>query len=1762
MSVFISWSGEDRDVKNVIAARLKEENIPFFDSDEDCTSDFSTECIANIRRSTVFVVIISEASMNNSSYVINEVIEARRMENNGALNILVYKITDAPYTERFAFNLNHISDANHLGRVQKLGATGAIDTLIKRIRHLEKLRAEGRPEKPYDVILPIPHGIPIATRSYIGYFVEGSREDKLDEISSAFARSGTVILSEFFGYGKRSLIKRHAVAAGYSAAIELDAMGATLHDFIVDGLSFTNVNPAAFEGKDDKAIIEKKLEMLSRLNEKILLVITGVTLDGEPDELITALLGNLKCRIALITQSEAEDYDDCFPVLTLGRMTDGQLTELFYHYYDRGGFAKRDELTPLLHAFFEQINGHTKTVELAATVLSKEMHADTEAAKNYLTSRGSESDSLTERITERLAELIELESFTEAEKNVLLIISLMANPALGTDELKLILTEAGLDANDVNAVIRLKDKRWISYNRANRTVSIEPMIARLCISKFMGGYRIAEVCLKRLADLYESSHAQSPSVVYSIINKLERICALTSLSEAADVLHAFSAKKKGGRTDGVVNERFIGFFKSFMENYDAECERHSFIIKACAWLLYFIIPSTEIFSKLPTRQRNTDFAEAFSALGEDYLSLADNPDVVDASAFFNTYDDEARLNEILAGFSSLVLSADFEQMESFLGEIISMLDDSDILTDSESCNAITGIVKLFCVAAGAAGAYRAALSVLERLIAYDFPPYNEYQLLLAYSNLLLECDDPPQSPSEIMGMASDMLSDAAADGAIDTKTLALARGDMLLSYAAALASEEDFDGAIEKIDELDEIGQLGVSSDVITVLAEIAKELTFIGESERAVSLARRYEEFLRKAADDAELHEDYRENASSVLALLVSDDELLGSDFGRGGIVENQSYYDKYSQDKKNGIFKMSKYRRAADLAKRYDFSGFTNEDILSHADKLRQRAAAGEPKMNLAPEAFALVSEAGYRTLGYRHYHVQYVGAAAMLDGKIAEILNGEGKTYTVALVAFVNSLYSDKVFITDSSPYLTQRNAKWMRGLYSALGVRTYLVAPRDKYTNFLDSSDNGIYYADTNTLAVGMMLRNESKPSAKRDLRGFALIIDEADTVLVEYATAPFSLVNKTELVSPERTEACRIAWQIVSEVFGNERYYTTRRGRIIMSDELHSLIEKKFGLYYDDVSDAVLLSEKERVIRQAIRSISMKRNVDYFIKDGAVMFERERDGSLFGANAETAYFILKKENLDTSAVEEKLSRTVKTVDKIYVHAMICSFGTFSGTSATASSFKKEFRDLYDLEVISIPPAAPIRRTDRTVTFYTSAALKDADIVSMIGEKHEKLQPVLLIVRNTAESVRYSQLLSKACIPHKVLNAENSESSPEMLAQAGRRGSVLIATQLANRGVDIKLGGDPEMMTLYELIEAGVDVGRLNEMLYTIPSEDVLADEVYKKYASVLKINKLKTANERELVREAGGLTVISSEPYGNMRIEQQIRGRAGRQGEVGESYIFESIDDETCKELLPAQTITRIKNVIGENELISFNFLAKTIEKAKERLHHRTFSSMELGKRVSMRIEKSKERIIGYYADSYDGDKVRELIELWAADELIVSECKAILEGYEPRGGGVLAKLYKEDPDVFESCDGSGVHSLLMNIAHTLVKRMSIPDDSKYDLLLRELRGGALADHLTEMEQNDYNDSWNGVHHSERFYAEKYERNLNRAVSAAVDRWLLTPFTLQNTTVTRKTPVRPLRPAGSENRIGRNDPCPCGSGKKYKFCCGADKKDNA
>ena len=1762
MSVFISWAGPDSEIKNLISARLQEENIQYFDSDKHCVTDFSDECIANIRRSSIFVVIISDSSMNKSSYVINEVIEARSRENAGALNILVYKITDEPYTERFAFQLNHVSDANHVARVHRLGAESAIDTLIKRIRHLEKLRAEGRPEKPYDVLTPTLYGTPIATSSYLGYFVDGSREDKLHEIAEAFSSSSTVILSEFFGYGKRSLIRRHAVMEKYTYAIELDAMGSSLTDFFAGGLSITNVNPAVFEGMSDTEIIKKKFDLLSRLDKRCLLVIINAELDTEPNQTVIDGLGALKCRVAVVTQSEATEYRDFFPILTLGRMNNDQLTDLFYHYYDREKTEDRAALTPLLHSFFEQISGHTKTVELAAIVLAKEMNADVNAAKNYLTARGMENASLTERITDRLSDLIDLEHFTDAERSVLLITALTASPSLGIDELRTILELAGLDQGDANAVIRLKDKRWISYNRTTRTVSIEPIIARLCVSKLMSGYTIAHACLKRLADVYSSSHSHTYSVLLTTEERIERMLRMFSLDEAADVLRTIKLYHNGKTPDGEQNERFLEFFKGFMETYDPENERDAFVIKAAAWVLYMVMPSTELFTNLPSKTSDTDFESALAQLGEDYTLLSNDPDVIEAISFIDTPDDDCRLQQLLASFSNLVLSADFESMEVLIDEIFGMIDCSDdVLADFESCEVITSIAKIFARSASRVGASRAALAILERLIAYELPAYHEYQLLVEYATLLMECDDPPQSPSEIMGMAEQKLEEAALSGTVDSKTVALCRGDMLYAYAAALVADEDLEGALDKLDMLDEIGRLGSSAAVISLIHSIVKGFTLNSQRGRATEVAKRYEEFLSDAASDDDLHEDYREQARAVLAFLIPDDEIFSTAFGAGGIIENQSYYKKYSQDKKNSIFTMGRYRRVADAVKRYNFTALDAEGILERAAQLRERARSGEPKMNLAPEAFALVSEVGSRSLGYYHHYVQYVGAAAMLDGRIAEILNGEGKTYTITLVAFVNSLYSDKVFVADNSEYLTERNYKWMRGIYSALGVECKLIEPKDKRSGFIDAEECGIRYVSANTLAIAMMYRDYLSPSSKRDLSRCAIILDEADSVLVEAARLPYSLVDKADEESHERVAAFRTAWEILSSVLGNGDYYTTKGGRTKFSDRMRALIEEKFDLRYEDVSDSIKLAEAERIIRQCIYCASLKNGVDYIIRNGAVMYENEANGSLYEANAEHGFFILKLAGGNTSACENRILNEQKTVNEIYTFAILSAFGTFAGTSATAASFKKEFADLYGLEVISIPTALPIERIDRTATLYTTQDAKNADIVAMIAEKHEKRQPVLLIVRNTAESVRYSKLLSEAGIKHSVLNAANSEKSPEVLAGAGRSGSVLIATQIANRGVDIKLGGDPERITLYELIRSGIDVTGLDDMLYTVPTEQTLASDLYQKYNALLAVNRQRTAADRDVVIAAGGLTVISSEPYDNMRIEQQIRGRAGRQGAVGESYIFECIDDSVYSEMLPQSYINRFKSLLGDETLVSASFLTRTLEKAKERRHHMTFFSMRSSKALSARIERSREALLEYFTDEYDSEAVNKLIDLWSSDEVVCAECASVLDDEKDTSDCFIGIIKARYPSYIESSDAEYASELLAELAQRTVTAALACGSEKIKLLLNHMLRTAFANHLTQMQKNDHNDSWNGVKHSEKFYREKYSESLNREIITSIDKWLCRLINLipkPRPAVTLKAPENSGARTTVRRTPDRNGPCPCGSGSKYKNCCGANK----
>ncbi len=1708
MSVFISWAGDDREVKNVLAEKLREEKIEYFDSDEHCVSNFSEECIRNIRNSSVFIVIVSEASMDPRSYVRNEIIEARRRENDGALNILVYKITDEPYNEFFTFNLNHISDANHVSRIQRAGASG-IDTLIKRTKHLLALREVGTPEKPLDVLYPRIIGTPVSIGSYLGYFVDRSRDEVLDSLNEAFERSNTVILSELFGFGKKSVIRKFATSGNYNVALELEGMHETLSEFFVSGLKFSNVSEEAFKSEDKKLVIRKKFELLSRLNEKHIIIISDVDIESEPDEEIIKQLRTLKCHVAIITQNAAEEYRDFMPVISVGRMETEYLAELFFHYFDRSGNIDKSELLPTLEKFFDGIGGHTKTVELAASVLAKEMVRDAEEIKSFLSVTES-GKTLVDRIVAKLGSLIDLEKFGEEEKKTLLILALTAMPTISLSELFEIADAVELDCR--GALKELAERRWITLNSASGTVYIEPIISRLCVAKIDADAEILGVCFSRLSEAYLTIASKNRSTAVSILTRLERFLALTGLDAVAPIVSLMKAPGSinTDTIEGYV-KKFIEWYRTFRESFNEENEIEVFYMCVSAWTVLFAVPMIETSNKLPllmnlSKGNNASPLNVRSDTLEELASLNSDPLIEEYSDYVLGSDDAelSVVSELYSRFIDSFNRRDYESMSHVIAALLEALEDPEISEDKDSAMTALMIAKVFANTCSNTGAYRTGIAVLEKLIPIDFDPYVEHQLLMLYVKLLMESGDTGARATTVMDTAEEMLSELCDQKSLpEDEMLGITREHTAL-YALALAMEGECDLAMEKLAELMRMGAAGVAAYALDAVSKTVDRLLYERRRNEAVDMIAKYRDFFFDCENDEMLSELYKEEARSCLALLDFSTEMATEGFKAGGITENESYYQRYSREKKNGMFKMMAYNKVADAVKRFKFEDIKNEDFPIIAAKLRERAKAGEPKMKLAAEAFALVSEAGMRALGYRHHYVQYVGAAAMLDGKIAEILNGEGKTYTVTLAAFVQSLYFDRVFVLDESKYLTERNYKWMRGVYSLLGVEAVHVSSKNQYTFNMETETPTVFYSALTTFGFSMNNRDLYDSGKRGILSGAAAIVDEADTILVEMAST--ALQTTSSKSSPKHRELCGAAYSIAKKIYGDKTYYTVKNDYPELTDDVKDVIEDALLAEYDDVNRSELLMTAERLLKKALYCFGLEAERDYFVRQSGIFVENSRTGEMNEVESEKGYFIARKEGTSADLYERKLQNRTLTANQCYVYGLLKRFGAISGTSATASSFKKEFKDIYGLEVISIPPALPIRRRDLTVSLFISRETKDEEILNIVTEKHGIGQPILIIARNVRASIEYSNLLTERGIPHKLLNAVNSESSPEALASAGEYGSVLVATQIANRGVDIKLGGDPERKTLFELCELGYDLSKIDEILYTVPSEEMRESELYRVYSAILEKNRARAALNKERVIEAGGLCVIGTEPYDNLRIEQQVRGRSGRQGAVGESYIFESVDDEFFRYLITGRVKDMLLSSGDERGLFQSSFLTRSIEKARERIHHKRFKGMRSAKILSERIEESKEAFFALMEKkSFDDAELEELLYEWAKNEENLKNAEECLEKEEKRvtNAPIFLKLFYKD--IFNSERDEYISDMLYEAALAHVRKFSF-DGSDPSLASRVK--SALTDHLTAMGELEDIYSSRNENYSDKFFREQYLENRKSSIASAVDKWLI------------------------------------------------------
>jgi len=1772
MSVFLSWSGADRTVKDVLAERLKDEDITFWESDEKCQSDFSEECIAAIKRSSVFVVLISEASMDKKSYVFNEVIEARNMENEGKLNILVYKLTDQPYTNRFAMQLNHVTDSNHVSRIRNLGAAGGIDLLVRRIKYLLKCRAEGNPEKPYDVYHP---NIAGQRPSAMGYFVPSSRDGVISRIEEGFSRSNVVIVTELFGFGRRSVVRKYISTHGYNTAVEVHSAHDTLRGFFLHGLHFTNVNPDAFELDSAEKILRKKFELLRKLDEKEIIVITGADIEDEPDELIMELLSTLRCHVVIITQKTSNAYRDRFPVIDVGRMEREHLTELFFHYYDASGKADREPLLPALTDFFESIGGHTKTVEVAASVLEREMKSDPDEVVRYLTRGSDDGRDLNEKIVDKLSGLIDMERFSEEDQRILLVISLVANPTVGLKELYNILGELGIaDGLDV-AIRNLGSNRWISYDRFSGTVYIEPIIARICVSRFID-YRVASGCLKYFVKLYSSSVHKDAVTVLGLFARVEAMLRLVDMDLAADMIKAqrnVSIKNMDVDEAGAVIDAYVAWYKSSTAEGAVTEQMRGFILIAAAFINVNVLTALRLASLMPVllKSGGTVSRDTLDGmLGEMYGEIADE-ELLDALADVTGASDALGginvISELCSSVNESFLCNDLGALTKSVDAIIDELERNPAhVEDTETADQVLVVVRLINTVLTDTGADRACASMLERLISLPWPTYHFHRLLLTYANLLVSIGGSPDDAVSVMENAEELLLEIAAGSFADPDELDNIKREHAITYSYALLGAGRVDDAMERFAEFRTLGVRDLGNAAIDIVYKINDALLTGGRKSDAVAFIRESLDMINEAMESKVLSDERIRDAETLL-LIAEHEGRAESSLSRGGAQLSESYYQHYPMKGVGSFITMMPYKRVADGVRRFSFSDCTDSELAQHTERLRARAMAGEDRMKIASEAFALVSEAGYRVLGYRHHAVQYVGAAVMLSGKIAEILNGEGKTYTIPLVAYVNSLYGGKVFVVDSSRYLTERNYKWMRGVFSLLGLKTNVLLSYNAAGIDEMIADSDVIYAEFANLGFYVNNRELSGKSAEdeRMLGGSSVIIDEADSILVESAAMPIMLTGKP-METPKRLERARAAYEIAGSVYGNSAYYSTDRfGYVTLKSEIYPLIEELAGIRADSTADVQELSLMKRSVVKAIRALGFVNGRDYFVHNGQILYEDESRGTLSEISSDFGYFIARSASMPLSVVREyenKLTRINATVNMVYTYDLLKRFGSICGTSATARSFKKAFSEVYGLDVLAIEPRLPVKRVDKSIALYTSRTNKENAIVELVAQKSAIGQPVLLIVKNIGDSLHYSELLAARGIKHRVLSAQNSESSPEILAGAGVFGSVLIATQLANRGVDIKLGGDAERMTLIDMVESGTDMSKIDDVLYTVPSEEMRSSELYRTYTATLEKNRIIVAANRAKVIEAGGLCVIGSEPYTDMRIEQQMRGRAGRQGDVGESYIFESIDDEAIYVMADSSyEFMRSKVDSTNEELVYLGLIVGAIEVGKRRMHN--YKQKRIAKQLdkSRRTSVSKRVLLRLIDGVANGDTFVEILDAWAAyDANISAAYEYNYEGREDRGAiGKLVSTYRDvTPEQFD-------HDYSAYLKE-LVKRLM--GDVDYDMgvklgALESVLRTAFSRHLTQMREleQDYDQSEKKANQT---LDKLYELNRASTVSDAVSEWL----SMLHHVYEVRNAARRLRHTESseaesteDRRVGPNDPCPCGSGKKYKKCCGAQTNDN-
>ena len=868
--------------------------------------------------------------------------------------------------------------------------------------------------------------------------------------------------------------------------------------------------------------------------------------------------------------------------------------------------------------------------------------------------------------------------------------------------------------------------------------------------------------------------------------------------------------------------------------------------------------------------------------------------------------------------------------------------------------------------------------------------------------------------------------------------------------------------------------------------------------------------------------------------------------------------------------------------------FASMSDEELRGMTAEFKRRYTENfETLDDLLPEAFAVVREAGKRVLNMQHFKVQLMGGIALHQGRIAEMRTGEGKTLVATLPAYLNAIAGKGVHVVTVNDYLARRDAEWMGKIHRFLGMTVGVAVSGMKPDAKRAAYNCDITYGTNNELGFdylrdNMVIRREDM--VQRDL-SFA-IIDEVDSILIDEARTPLIISGRGGRSSEMYSRANRFARRLVAD----DDYEIDEKKRTInLTEQGIERAETYFDV--ENLADAEN-TDLYHYINNALKAnFIMHRDQDYIVSDGEVVIVDEFTGRLMiGRRYSDGLHqaIEAKENV-------RIQSENKTLATITFQNYFRLYDKLSGMTGTAKTEENEFRSIYKLDVVTIPTNVPSQRVDENDLLFTTSAGKLRAVVADIKECYDRGQPVLVGTTNVEKSEELSKILRHEKIPHNVLNAKNHAKEAAIVAQAGRLHQVTIATNMAGRGTDIMLGGNAEFMAKEKLKKEGYDESVIDLASSVFPSEDAEVLKARDLYNEYMEGFKSEVAEEKEKVVAFGGLRIIGTERHESRRIDNQLRGRAGRQGDMGSSIFYLSADDDVLR--LWADRLKKVMSMfnVDEDTPLQAKMLSKQIENAQRNIEGRNFSIRKSVLEYDNVMNKQREIIYEERSKVLKGLPMRDEVL-----KILRARCEVIVDMYtdpkvdydewdaEELNKEVERKLLPGESEFFtENKLKNNVVEELKDMLYDEVKKRyqaKVDDATEHGVDFENIERYVMlrvvdqkwTDHIDNMDALRSGIGLKAYGHQDPVIAYQQEGfemfdEMTEHIQEDVASMLMHVNVeyppeppKQNTELieshgdSQERTVKEPDVKPKSERVGRNDPCPCGSGKKYKNCCGRDK----